>query len=82
MDFTRATELSDEVSAAIHDAFGYHDLTGNQRLDINNVTLALLHAVKVIVEKVPPSPDRSAAIRKIREAKMDCSSAITHRGKY
>lgn len=39
-------------------------------------------AVKTIVGCVPPSPDRSAAIRKIREARMDCNSAITHGGKY
>lgn len=28
------------------------------------------------------SPDKSVAIRKIREARMDCNSAITHDGKY
>lgn len=42
----------------------------------------LAEAVKVIISNVPPSPDRSTAIRKIREARMDCNSAITHDGKY
>jgi hypothetical protein len=35
----------------------------------------------VIIETVPPSPDRSVAIRKLREARMDCNSAITFDGK-
>jgi hypothetical protein len=44
--------------------------------------VALVLAALAIVRHVPPSPDRSAALRKIREARMDCNSAITHRGKY
>jgi hypothetical protein len=43
---------------------------------------ALATAVKVIVANVPPSADRTVAIRKIREARMDANSAITHNGKY
>ena len=43
---------------------------------------ALGNAVKAIVAGAPPSPDRSAAIRKCREARMDANSAITHAGKY
>jgi hypothetical protein len=44
------------------------------------VRTALSAALKVIIETVPPSPDRSAAIRKLREARMDCNSAITFDG--
>ena len=44
--------------------------------------LGLAHAVKIIVANVPESADRSVAIRKIREARMDANSAITHHGKY
>ena len=40
------------------------------------------HAVKIIVELVPPGPDRTVAIRKIREARMDANSALTFGGKY
>jgi hypothetical protein len=46
------------------------------------VRAALATAVKVIVSVVPPGPDRRTAIRKIREARMDANSAITHGGKY
>jgi hypothetical protein len=43
---------------------------------------ALIAAARVILQQVPPSPDRSVALRKLREARMDCNSAITHRGRF
>jgi hypothetical protein len=82
VDFTRATELTPEVEAAIEDAFEYHKWTEAQVEQGRYVRAILADAVKVIVANVPPSADRSAAIRKIREARMDCNSAITHGGKY
>ena len=82
VDFMRATELTPEVSAAIDDAFEYHtwnaDMIGHGKV----VRAALSDAVRVIVQHVPPGPDRTVAIRKIREARMDANSAITHGGKY
>lgn len=82
MDFTRATSLTPEVEAAIEDAFEYHKWTDEQVASGKHIRKALSDAVKVIVEHAPPSPDRSAAIRKLREARMDANSAITHSGKY
>lgn len=82
MDFTRATELTPEVINAIDDAFEYHSWTPAQTELGKAVRESLANAVKTIVAAAPPSPDRSAAIRKIREARMDCNSAITHGGKY
>lgn len=82
MDFTRATELTDEVKQAVDDAFEYQPWD-QPKIDRGaKVRSALADAVKVVIANVPPSPDRSAAIRKIREARMDCNSAITHNGKY
>jgi len=82
MDFTRATELTQEVNTAIDDAFEYHswnpDMIGHGKI----VRAALADAVRIVVQHVPPGPDRTVAIRKIREARMDCNSAITHSGKY
>jgi hypothetical protein len=46
------------------------------------VRRALSDAVLQIIRDVPPGPDRTVAIRKIREARMDANSAITHGGKY
>jgi hypothetical protein len=81
-DFARATELTPEVAASIDDAFDYHKWTDKQVEQGKLLRELLVAAVKAIVENVPPCPDRSAAIRKIREARMDCNSAITHNGKY
>jgi hypothetical protein len=81
-DFTRARQLTPEVEAAIDKAFDYQPWDGTQESAGVNVRRALAQALKVIVANVPPCADRSAAIRKIREARMDANSAITHRGKY
>jgi hypothetical protein len=82
VDFVRATELTPEVSEAIDDAFEYHPCTDEQMSPGDLIREALADAVRVIVKNAPPSPDRSAAIRKCREAKYDANSAITHAGKY
>jgi hypothetical protein len=82
IDVTRASEVTPEVIGEIRDMFEYHPWTQEQQEKGAVVRNALASAVQMIVANVPPSPDRSAAIRKIREARMDCNSAITHGGKY
>jgi len=82
MDFTRATELTPEVIDSIEDAFEYHSWGQDEVVRGKLVRHALADAVKAIVANVPPCPDRCAAIRKIREARMDSNSAITHKGRY
>lgn len=82
MDFTRATELTPEVSAAVDDAFEYHKWTPEQVEAGVNIRRTLAEAVKAIIAGAPPGPDRTVAIRKCREARMDANSAITHGGKY
>jgi hypothetical protein len=74
--------LNPGVVADIENAFDYHKWDEAKISAGSGVRVALANAVKVIVECVPPCPDRSAAIRKLREARMDCNSAITHDGKY
>jgi hypothetical protein len=81
-NFLHAKSLTPEVEAAIDDAFEYHAWTPDQVENGKNVRKALADAVKVIVANVPPGPDRTVAIRKIREARMDANSAITHGGRY
>lgn len=82
VDFTRATEVNAEVREAIADAFTYHDWTVAMIEAGDHVRKALAEAVAVIVANAPPCPDRSSAIRRLREARMDANSAITHAGKY
>ncbi len=81
-DITRATQLTDDIAAEIEDMFEYHAWDEDQKDKGFRVRMALVNAVKVIIANVPASPDRSAAIRKIREARMDCMSAISFDGKY
>lgn len=81
VDFTRARTLTPEVEAAIDDAFEYHKWTPEQVEAGAKIRKALADAVKAIVAGAPPSPDRSAAIRKCRDARMDANSAITHGGR-
>lgn len=66
----------------VNDVFEYHKWNEDQIKLGAGVREVLAQAFKVIIELVPPSADRSAALRKIREARMDCNSAITHNGKY
>lgn len=81
-DVNRAPELTPEIERIVDDMFEYHDWSEEQTRRGRNVREVLAHAVKAIVATVPPSPDRTVAIRKLREARMDCNSAITHGGKY
>lgn len=64
------------------DCFTYHPWNHEQVERGNEVRVALQHAYEVVIANCPASPDRSAALRKIREARMDANSAITHEGKY
>lgn len=82
VDFTRATELTPEVQAAVRDAFEYHAWSPEMIERGQRVRAALELAVLQMIRDVPPGPDRTVAIRKLREARMDANSAITHKGKY
>ncbi len=73
---------AEQVHFSVHDMFQYHAWTPEQVEKGQKVRDALESAVLVIMDNVPPCPDRSVAIRKIREARMDANSAITHNGKY
>jgi len=77
-----ADQLTPEVEETIEDMFQYHAWTSEQVEKGAGVRAALQAAVRIIVNNVPPCPDRSTAIRKLREARMDANSAITHGGKY
>lgn len=80
--YPTSEEEGAEAGAIIEDMFSYHEWTDEQKEAGKFVREALAEAVKKILCSVPPSADRSSAIRKIREARMDCNSAITHNGKY
>lgn len=82
MSIITAHELTPEVREEIKRLMYYHPWSEDQISRGNTIREGLRLALELIIECVPPSPDRSAAIRKLREARMDCNSAITHEGKY
>ena len=81
--FQPKTEAEELIACEIiEDQYTYHDWEQDQKTAGAIVVEALKTAALVIVTHVPPSADRSAALRKLREARMDANSAISHRGKY
>ena len=78
-NLSQATSITDEQLDSV---MAYHPWTPEQIAKGKIVRDALSAALKAIIENVPPSADRSAAIRKIRDARMDANSAITHNGAF
>ena len=74
-----ATTISD---AEVSDIFDYHPWSEEKIEAGKRVRTARGHAFKVIIENVPPGPDRTVALRKLREARMDANSGLTHGGRY
>ncbi len=72
----------EEAMAEVHQMFEYHPWNDQQNAAGKVVRESLEKAACAIISVVPPGPDRSVALRKIREARMDANSAITHNGKY
>lgn len=79
MNINQATSITDEE---VKDIMDYHKWSDEQIKNGQAIREAIGVAFKVIIDTVPPCPDRSVAIRKLREARMDANSAITHNGKY
>lgn len=74
--------VDDDIRREVHDMFQYHHWDDAKVVAGAAVRTALENAVLQIIEHVPACPDRTVAIRKIREARMDCNSAITHGGRH
>jgi hypothetical protein len=78
-NLNKAIIITDDELAQVMD---YHPWDEAKIEKGKKVRKALSDALKVIIENVPPSADRSAAIRKLRDCRMDCNSAITHDGAF
>lgn len=72
-------ELTDTIIA---DMLNYKKPTEISIPKFQAVSEAAEQFLRVIRDNVPNCPDRSVAIRKIREARMDANSAIAHDGAY
>lgn len=82
LNLLKPDDVGPAADAVVDDMFEYHRWSEEQIQQGIVVRMALAVAVKTIIRSVPASPDRSAAIRKLREARMDCNSAISHDGRY
>lgn len=60
--------------------FRYQPAQEDQLVAFDMVRESLTLAAKTILRVVPPCADRTTAIRKLREARMDANSAIALRG--
>jgi hypothetical protein len=78
----KTEEEMSEAALVVVDMFQYHPWNEDQIAAGNEVRDHLAIAYSTILKHVPPGPDRSVALRKLREARMDANSAITHGGKY
>lgn len=61
---------------AIEELFTYHKPTDDQAHQYLRIREAAKDLVRVIDREVPSGPDRTAAVRKIREAVMTANAAI------
>lgn len=76
-----SSEDSIEVMDTIGALFKYAPWTPEQIEDGTLVRDSLESAFKVILDRVPPGPTRTTALRKLLEVRMDCNAAITFQGK-
>jgi hypothetical protein len=86
MDLNRANpetfEDREAVREALSEQYLFHYWDTKKEMQGAEIRKALQEAAFAIITNSPPSADRSAALRKLREARMDANSAITHGGKY
>jgi hypothetical protein len=66
----------------LDEIFEYHPPTPGQRVRYEVLRAAAKHFARTILSNTPPSPDQSAAIRKLRECVMTANAAVALDGKY
>ena len=65
----------------IRDLFRYHAPTTEMNAKFDAVRQAIEAAAVVIDENCPPSADRTAAMRKLKEAQMTANASIVLEGR-
>lgn len=72
----------EQVREAAHEFCTYHAPTGDKPARFAAVSKAVEDAIVVLVEHVPPSGDRTAAIRMLADARMVANRAISLDGAF
>lgn len=66
----------------LDDLFKYHPPTADQLPKYEALRSAAKAFAQTVVDNCPPSADRTAAIRKIREAVMTANASVALRGRF
>lgn len=69
-------ELTEQETSEIDDLFTYHAPTEEQRDALIHVRNAAKAMARTIYANCPPSADRTAAVRKLRESVMTANASI------
>lgn len=70
-------KTQEDVKKAFH-PIPSKELTEEMKARITRIEYAMVELATEVLDLVPESADRSAALRKILEAKFTCVQAITH----
>lgn len=79
---TKGTKGSAEIRDAAHEFCTHHAPTGDMPARFTAVSKAIEDAIVVIVENVPPSGDRTTALRMLADARMVANRAISLDGQF
>jgi len=75
-EFTTAANADEAADRAIADLFTFHKPTPEQVEQYEDIRLIAKALALQIWDVCPPGPDRTAAIRKVREAVMTANAGI------
>lgn len=74
-------DLTLEEKQQLDNWFRHHPPTEDQADDYATIRLVARHLAETICKRVPPSADRTAALRKLRECVMTANAGIACGGK-
>lgn len=66
----------------IHEVFSYHQPSEKQAAIYNEINRAFQSCATVVAGLMPSGPGRTAAIRKLADARMACNAAVALDGKF
>jgi hypothetical protein len=66
----------DTLGAMLDDLFTYHPPTEEQKAKYEAINEAAKNFARVVIENCPGSPDATAAVRLVREARMTANASI------
>jgi hypothetical protein len=69
------------IDETVEQVFSYHRPTEDQVPKYEQIRAAAKQLAQVIVNTCPPSADRTAALRKVREAVMTANASVALGGK-